>query len=415
MIQLLYQVSIYGYSFLLKLISPFHKKAQLWVKGRQNWEQALREKLAQNNQPVAWFHAASLGEFEQGRPVIERFKKDYPDHFILLTFFSPSGYEIRKNYNQADYVCYLPADTSYNAQTFIKITKPAIAYFIKYEFWYNYLKELRAIDAKIISFSAIFRENQVFFKSYGHFYRNLLNYFDVILVQNDRSKQLLDGIHLTSTIISSGDTRFDRVSELPNESKDLPMIEKFVGNTPTLVVGSAWEEDMDIIIPVLNQLGDQLKVIIAPHEISSDKIESWRKQLQLSSIKYSELESVDVTANYLFIDNIGMLSSLYKYGVVAWIGGAYKTGLHNILEAATYGMPVLFGNKKYQKFHEAVSLLELGGAHTIATSAELLKRLEVYRDSPELLQKESQIAKQFVQSHKGATQQVMDVTHQLLN
>jgi 3-deoxy-D-manno-octulosonic-acid transferase len=410
---LLYNLSIRAYQALLWVLSWFHPKARLWVQGRRGLTDRLARELPAliNQRPVAWFHAASLGEFEQGRPVIEAFRREYPGYFILLTFFSPSGYEVRKNYALADYICYLPADTPANARRLVALVAPKYAFFIKYEFWYNYLRELRQSGAVILSFSAIFRPGQLFFRSYGGFYRQMLRYFDHILVQNGESQALLEGIGLRQVTLA-GDTRFDRVQQLATAARELPEIATFVGQELCLVVGSAWEADMQVLIPALNDLPVPLKVLLAPHEIRPEEIERWRQQLKGTSARYSDYAATGTWpagAQYLFIDNIGMLSSLYRYGHLAYVGGAFGTGLHNILEAATYGLPVLFGNKKYRKFQEAVDLAALGGACPVDGAPALERQVLALLEQGTLRAQMGESCRRYVQAHTGATDHVMQV------
>ncbi len=392
-------------------MAPFNPKARQWVDGRRNWASNLAQQLAQNTSPIAWFHAASLGEFEQGRPVIEAFRIQYPNYKILLTFFSPSGYEVRKDYDGADYILYLPADTPDNARQFVALVKPRIALFIKYEFWYNYLRELKTADVPVVSFSAIFRSNQLFFKPWGQFYRSMLTYFDHILVQNQESVNLLKSINIEN-ITLAGDTRFDRVAQVVTTKKAIPIADLFKNNRPLLVVGSAWQNDMDVLIPFLNAFTNPLKIIIAPHEIHDDEIEQWRSQLIKPSVRFSQANETTVAlADILVIDNVGLLSSLYQYGEFAYIGGAFKQGLHNILEAATFGMPVFFG-PDYEKFQEAVDLVNEGAAFPISNVAELTTAFtNQYEDST----KAAQISSEYVQRNIGATAKVMDVIQNLLS
>ncbi len=414
LVSLLYNTVIRTYSGLLRLAAPFNLKARQWVDGRQNWQPKLQEKLADNTAPVAWFHAASLGEFEQGRPVMEAFRVQYPNYKILLTFFSPSGYEIRKNYAGADFILYLPADTPENARAFVALVKPKIVFFIKYEFWANYLHKLRAAQIPIISFSAIFRLNQLFFKPWGSFYRELLTCFSHILVQNQESENLLRGLGLTQVTLA-GDTRFDRVWQVAAAKKDIPIVADFKTNNgqepqPLLVIGSAWQADMDVLIPFLNSFDQPLKVIIAPHEIHDDEIERWRSQLTGPSVRYSEINERLNTTQYLFIDNIGMLSSLYQYGEFAYIGGAFGKGLHNILEAATFGVPIFFG-PNYGKFQEAVELIEEGGAFSIQNTRSLTQAFQKQYDDRA---KAARISRDYVQRNIGATTKVMEVVKKTL-
>jgi 3-deoxy-D-manno-octulosonic-acid transferase len=402
----LYTTSIRLYQAALQVAARFHPKARLAVAGRRGWLQQINTKLADNTAPIAWFHAASLGEFEQGRPVMEAFRQQYPDYKILLTFFSPSGYEVRKSYAGADYIFYLPFDTATNARQFVECVNPAMAFFIKYEFWYHYLRELKARQIPIFSFSAIFRPNQIFFKPYGGFYRNFLRFFNHILVQNQESVDLLKNIGVTNVTLA-GDTRFDRVKQVADAKKDIPVARLFKADTPLLVIGSAWQADMDVLIPFLNQFDKPLKVIIAPHEIHDDEIERWRSQLPGQTVRFSEAVNHPTlqSFNNLIIDNVGMLSSLYQYGEFAYIGGAFGKGLHNILEAATFRMPLFFG-PNYGKFQEAVDLVKAGAAFPVSNSAELetvFRRL--YDDSSVA----SAISGEYVTSNTGATSKVMKI------
>lgn len=413
----LYNASIRLYRSLVSLAAPFHPKARLAVQGRQGLLEKLQSAFQGNTAPVAWFHAASLGEFEQGRPVIEAFRQQFPEFKILLTFFSPSGYEVRKNYSGADYIFYLPFDTPANARQFVAIVRPEIAFFIKYEFWYNYLRELHSQQLPILSFSAIFRPDQIFFKPYGGFYRNFLRYFHHLLVQNQESVDLLRSIGLTNVSLA-GDTRFDRVKQVADARKEIPVAAAFKADTPLLVVGSAWQADMAVLIPFLNEFQPPLKVIIAPHEIHNEEIERWRRELKPASLRFSETQKTafDLSAvrvsNILFIDNIGMLSSLYQYGEFAYIGGAFGKGLHNILEAATFGVPLLFG-PNYIKFQEAIDLRLAGSAFPVQDTAELTAAFTRLYTNPDILKQAGDISRNYVARNIGATEKVMEVVKQL--
>ena len=416
MTEFLYQLFAVVLQSLMQIGARFSPKLKLGSEGRKGLLQTLElsfESLSQGR-PVAWFHAASLGEFEQGRPVIEAFRNEFPNHFIVLTFFSPSGYEIRKNYGGADYICYLPIDTKSNAQRFVRAVKPQIVFFIKYEFWFNYLKELRKSGAVILSFSTIFRPGQVFFKFYGGFYRQMLTYFDHIFVQNEESLSLLNnsGIYQCSL---AGDTRFDRVKTIADGVKDLPVIAQFVDHHSCLVAGSVWETDMQVLIPALNTLETPIKVIIAPHEIKPDEIATWREKLSGKSVLYSEYEKSSVNQSYdiLIIDNIGMLSSLYRYGTMAYIGGAFGSGLHNILEAATFGLPIIFGNKSYEKFQEAKDLIARGGAFVVADSNEVGQVLAKFSLNSQA-RVSGEVNKKYVALKTGATDKVIEQAKILL-
>ena len=416
--QIIYQAAINLFASLIRIAAPFNKKIQLGVTGRRNVFENLQKALAarEGNKTVAWFHAASLGEFEQGRPVMEAYKSAYPDHFLLLTFFSPSGYEVRKNYSGADFVCYLPIDTNANAARFVQIVKPRIAFFIKYEFWLNYLQELKKNGACILSFSSIFRPDQIYFKPQGFLHRDMLAAVDHLFVQNEQSVSMLRKIGITACSIA-GDTRFDRVKEIASKARDLPEIAAFTNNETCLVAGSVWEADMQVLIPVLNRFEAQLKAIIAPHEIKKDEIANWQKQLAGKSVLYSEFHSVtDISAySYLIIDNVGMLSSLYKYGQMAFIGGAFGVGLHNILEAATFGLPVIFGDRSYHRFQEAVDLIALGGAFPVSGSASAEKIIGDFLGNDLGRAASGRISENYVASGTGATEIIMGKVKQIIS
>ena len=395
---------------LTRVAALFNAKIRRWQQAQANIDFS---KLKSNGgQPTAWFHAASLGEFEQGRPVIEAFRAKYPHYRIVLTFFSPSGYEVRKNYEKADVVLYLPADTPANVKQFLDAVQPNIAFFIKYEFWYNYLSELRCRQVPTLLFSTIFRPNQLFFKPYGGFYRKMLFCFDAILVQNQASKTLLESVQYPNAIFT-GDTRFDRVAQIAQQARAIPEIVTFKDNSPLLIVGSAWPDDMEVLIPFLNQFNKSLKIIIAPHEIDAAQIENWQKRLKQSSLKWSELKTND-PANLLFIDCIGLLSSLYRYADFAFIGGAYGDGLHNILEPAAFGMPLFFGDKYYNKFQEALDLINQKAAYSIKNAKELEQKIVEIYDNEALRQQQAEICRLYVQNQIGATGRVMAVIESVL-
>jgi 3-deoxy-D-manno-octulosonic-acid transferase len=435
MLHLLYNFLICAYSFIIRIIAPFNSKAKFWVEGRKNIFDRLGSASLTNHgstsltnhgatshsihgsTSLAWFHCASLGEFEQGRPVIEAFRLKYPSYKILVRFFSPSGYEIRKNYTGADFICYLPADTPQNAQKFIEIVKPSIVFFVKYEFWRNYLTELEKQHIPVISFSAIFRPNQLFFKSYGGFYREILTKFKHVLVQNQESFDLLKSIDIQQ-ITLAGDTRFDRVKQIVDAKKDIPIAERFKANRQVLMVGSAWQTDMEVLIPLMNLLKNDsnLTFVIAPHEIHQVEIMAWQKQIESKSICFSEVKTDTKLIDYqvLIIDNIGMLSSLYQYADFAFIGGSFGKGLHNILEAATFGMPIFFGNKAYHKFQEAVDLVNLGGAYAVKSTDDLGEILNDLRLNEVKKKKTDKISQNYVLQNIGATEKVMCVVESIL-
>jgi 3-deoxy-D-manno-octulosonic-acid transferase len=414
----LYNIFVHLALICIKALAILSPKIKKWADGQviAN-EQLASYQLPKTNKqsPTAWFHAASLGEFEQGRPVIEAFRRQYPDSQIVLTFFSPSGYDVRKNYEGADLVCYLPADTSANVCQFLDAVQPDVALFIKYEFWFNYLTELKKRQIPAILFSAIFRANQPFFKWYGAFHRRMLFCFDSILVQNKASANLLKSVGYQNVIVA-GDTRFDRVAEISKTVKPLPDIEAFKGNDPLLVVGSAWPDDMDVLIPFITNFKDPLKIVIAPHEIDRAQIERFQKQLLVmghrscvwSQFSY-EFKTHDPQLTTIFIDSVGLLSSLYQYADFAFIGGAFGDGLHNILEPAAFGMPLFFGNKFYDKFQEAHDLIALEAAFAVSDTASFEQKFTEIYQNKEL---SKQIAKKtigYVADHTGATQKVIDV------
>ncbi len=399
----LYNISIFIYSQLVRFFSLFNEKAKLFVNGRKNWEQKLKGKVDKNSRYL-WFHCASLGEFEQGRPVIEELKKQFPEYKIALTFFSPSGYEIRKNYELADVVSYLPLDTKRNAKKFLEIIQPEKAFFVKYEFWHHYISECKNRQIPLFAFSAIFRENQQFFKAtpWGKWYRKMLFRFDHIFVQNEKSSELLKSIGITSFTVS-GDTRFDRVATIAKSSKELPIVEKFKGNSPLVVAGSTWKPDEELLAKFINQ-SSGIKFIIAPHEVSAANINRLQQMLIKPTLLFSRLQNAEIDkVDVLIIDSIGILSSVYRYGNIAYIGGGFGVGIHNILEAATFGLPVIFG-PNYKKFKEAVDLVSQGGAFPIENYEALHQSLSTFCLQKNELEKASKIATDYVAKNVGSTQ-----------
>lgn len=408
----LYNLGISFLRIVFKLAAPFHSKAHAFVTGRKDIISKINTAITANTSPLIWVHCASLGEFEQGRPIIERLKKEFADHKILLTFFSPSGYEVRKNYKQADYVFYLPWDTSSNAKRFVEITKPVLALFVKYEFWLNYSLELKKRNVPLLSVSAIFRADQLFFQSYGGFYRNILKQFTYFFVQNEESLKLLKSIGVTNAQLA-GDTRFDRVQEIVKQAEEIPLAKKFKSDSIVVVVGSCWPDDLDVLAPFINE--SRVRFIIAPHEISEASLAYTEKMLQVRSIRYSLADGKNLDDyQVLIIDNVGMLSRLYRYGEFAYIGGAFGKGLHNILEAACYGVPIFFGNKNYQKFAEAVDLINRGGAFEIADYTDLKMKYELL-NVPESFQLACEVTKFYVEENLGATEKIMKHCRKLLS
>ncbi|WP_316847016.1 3-deoxy-D-manno-octulosonic acid transferase [Pedobacter psychrodurus] len=402
--KLLYIIGIWTYTLLIRIFSLFNPKAKLFITGRKNIFSIIAQKINPAEKHV-WFHFASLGEFEQGRPVLEKLKTLYPAKKIVVTFFSPSGYEIRKNYALAD-VFYLPIDTPANAKRFIANINPEMAIFTKYEFWHFYFKELKDQGVPLYVISGIFRESQAFFKWYGGFYRNILKSVTYFFVQNEESKRLLNSIGLKNVIIN-GDTRFDRVYENAQSPKQLSLIENFIGSSPILVCGSTWPEDEKILSTLPEKYPDW-KFIIAPHEIHESHIESIEKQFPVGSVRFSVFSSADQMPNAehqtLIIDNIGMLSSLYQYGKVAYIGGGFGTGIHNTLEAAAFGIPVIFG-PKYDKFQEAKDLIAIGAAKSISSPEEVINAFNGFIENKTAAEE----ARKYVADKKGATDQIISM------
>ncbi|WP_338789921.1 glycosyltransferase N-terminal domain-containing protein [Bernardetia sp. MNP-M8] len=436
----LYDASLWGYWQGIKIAAPFHQKANLFKEGRKNWKTELQAKFKKIKQPVAWFHCASLGEFEQGRPVIEAFKEEYPHYKILLTFFSPSGYEIRKNYDKADVIMYLPLDTQKNAEFFIETVKPRVVFFIKYEFWHHFIEETWKRKIPLFSVSTIFREDQHFFKGNNKakqgkesdFSVKMLERFTHFFVQNEHSKKLLNSINI-STVSITGDTRFDRVSHIVAQRKELPILENFIGQSKLLVVGSSWQEDIEVLAPAFQKFREsnkditedntKVKLAIASHQIGESDLRQLEKAFDYLKIeRYSKVNLNDKKslqnlqqADLLLIDNIGLLSSIYSYGDVAYIGGAFGKGLHNILEAATFGMPIIFGNKNYQKFQEAIDLLAKKGAFSVSNEKELESLLKKLFKDYYFREQINEITREYVIQNTGATSQIIDFCRKILN
>jgi len=402
---LLYDIGIRLYWLLALIVSPWDQKAKLWLRGRRNWHEKLKGALGQDEK-VIWFHCASLGEFEQGRPVIEGVRERLPDRKILLTFFSPSGYEKRKDYDGADYVMYLPLDTRRNANRMLDLLSIEMAIFIKYEFWYHFLKQLKTKGVPVYLASGNFRNDQLFFRWYGLWYRQFLDLFTHIFVQNKNSEDLLAGIGRRRVSVA-GDTRFDRVHVLKQSKFEHPALEGFGKNSPIIVAGSTWEKDEQLLAHTYRELGDQLYWIIAPHELSEGHLRSLQDRFP-GSLRYTELEGkIPEGCRVILVDTIGKLSYLYRYGKLAYIGGGFGKGIHNILEAATYGLPVIFG-PEYSKFLEALELTSLGGAFPIGSETELLFTVRQQLENPKLLKTSSQIAANFVSERVGATSLILD-------
>lgn len=403
----IYQLGIFLYALAARVTALFNEKARFFVNGQKAAFPYLAQRF-DDSRPLLWVHCASLGEFEQGRPLIEQIKKKHPGYQVLLTFFSPSGYEIRKNYDQADYVCYLPLDTASNARKFIELTKPEKVFFIKYEFWYNYINQLHKNNIPLFLVSAIFRQEQLFFKSglQARWYRQVLQKVTHFFVQTENSAQLLDSIGINDYTVT-GDTRFDRVAEIAANSKQLPLIEQFKNGQKLIVAGSSWAPDEELLIDFLKQ--DQTtKIIFAPHEVKESNIKRLLDQLPAGAIRYSQAEGKNLEqAQVLVVDTIGILSSIYHYATVAYIGGGFGVGIHNTLEAAIYNIPVLFG-PNYLKFQEAVNLQKVGAAFPITNSEELTGILNQLLNDDQKRVEVAQKCREFMLLNLGATQQVLE-------
>ena len=404
---LLYNIAMLIYQSFIWLASKFNNnKATLFLSGRENVFALLEQKRLPGERYV-WFHAASLGEFEQGRPIMESLKNSHPEFKILLTFFSPSGYEVRKDYQGADIICYLPMDMSWNVKRFLDIVQPDCAIFIKYEFWMNYLLELKKRQIKTYIVSAIFRESQLFFRSYGGFYRRLLKSFSHLFVQNDESVRLLHSIGVDN-VTKVGDTRFDRVADIAAKSKDLPIVQAFKSDAKVLIAGSSWPNDENILLPFLNQ-NLSLKLIIAPHEIDEGHLQSIISQLKRPYVRYSQATIENVKeVDCLIIDCFGLLSSIYRYGEIAYVGGGFGVGIHNILEAAVYGIPVVFG-PNFRKFQEAVDLHQEGGAFVVDSYESFSQIMsEFLEENSSLYSSACKVSNDYSQANKGATSKVVN-------
>lgn len=405
--RLLYNISIYFYAFAIKFASLSNQKAKSWAEGRLGIFEALLDfKNRHNRDAILWFHSASLGEFEQGRALIEKIKKEKPHYKIALSFFSPSGYEVRKNYEYADFICYLPLDTPENAKRFVSILKPEKAFFIKYEYWYNFIDELWKQKVPLFIVSAIFREKQIFFKPYGFWFRKQLEKIHCFYTQNQESIDLLKSVGIKSAILS-GDTRFDRVIEVAQNPLKFPELESLDRNK-TFIIGSSWEVDELMIANSLENL-TKLTLIIAPHEVNKNRIFEVKKIFHSKKpILLSQLSETNAKAYELIIvDSIGKLSSIYQYGFAAYIGGGFGKGIHNILEAACWGMPIIFG-PNYRKFYEAKTLVQKGSAFSVKNSEEFSDALETLLSDNKLLMKASAVSREFVHEQKGVVDAIYD-------
>ena len=401
----LYNIAIYLTGFLLKIVSLFNKKLLLFVQGRKETFNKLSSAISKNDQTI-WFHCASLGEFEQGRPIIEKIRSKYPHYKIVLTFFSPSGYEVRKNYAFADVVTYLPLDTKINAKKFLEIVHPSMAVFVKYEFWPNILKALKKQNTETILVSGIFRENQAFFKSYGGWMKNSLKAFSHFFVQNEASYKLLQQIGFKNVTLS-GDTRFDRVYEITNQDNDLPFMEDFIQNKYTLVAGSTWPKDEAHLVNYINfHASENEKFVIAPHNMNEKTIGELKNSIHKKTTLFSDKKR-DNDAQVFIVDTIGILTKIYSYSNAAYIGGGFENGIHNILEPATFGVPLVIG-PNYKKFQEAIDLVHLGACDVVKDSAALNEHLSrLFKDVAYRIKK-GDISKNYIEENIGATKIILN-------
>lgn len=403
----MYTFGIYIYIFFIKLVALFgHNKAKQMLAGHKEVFATLREKVKPGTAYV-WFHASSLGEFEQGRPMIEKLRAEHPEYRVVLTFFSPSGYNTAKNYQQADIVCYLPFDTKRNVKRFLDILQPKMAFFIKYEFWLNYLIGLNKRSVPVYSVSSIFRKEQTFFKPWGGRYRLALHSFDRLFVQNDKSKELLKSISVEKVSVV-GDTRFDRVGKILEQARQLPLVEAFVGEgNNVFIAGSSWGADEAIYMPYFNN-HKEWKLIIASHEVDEDRIKAIEEQYDGVCVRYTRASMDEVrNAGCLIIDCFGLLSSIYRYGTVSYVGGGFGVGIHNVLEAAVYGIPVFFGPNN-KKFQEAQQLKACGGGIEISSTYAFGQRMDAFAADPQLLEAAGKAAGEYVSANLGASQRIFD-------
>lgn len=401
-----YNLLVHLAGFLLKIVALFSPKIKLFVEGRKTVFATLFSKISATDKTI-WFHAASLGEYEQGLPVMEKIKEKFPNHKIIVTFFSPSGYEVRKNNTIADVTVYLPLDTKSNAQQFLKLTHPEMAFFIKYEYWPNYLNELQKQNVKTYLISGIFREKQVFFKWYGGFYRNALKSFHYFFVQNESSKKLLQSIGFNHVKVS-GDTRFDRVVAILERNNSLDFIEQFKNDTTTIVIGSSWPKDEELLIQYINQ-SQGVKFIIAPHNIKAEQIQQLKQSITKKTVLFSEKENQNLAEFDVFIiDTIGILTKIYSYADIAYVGGGFgNPGVHNLLEPATFGVPIVIG-PNYTHFAEATALVNLNGCLSITNQSELKQAFDVLLQNEDERLEKGHICATFVQMNKGATDLILN-------
>ena len=401
----LYNIAMAATGWGMRLASPWHRKAQLTVQGRARTISYLKETLDPEGGCI-WIHAASLGEFEQGRPLIEKIREEQPDAKILLSFYSPSGYEVRKHYDKVDAVCYMPVDTPRRVKEFLDVVKPKMAIFVKYEFWGNFLEQLKSRGVPTYIISSIFRSSQSFFKPWGGMFRKMLHCFTHLYVQDEESRQLLHGIGIDNVTVC-GDTRLDRVLQIKAQAKEFPAIAQMVGDCrKVLVMGSSWQPDEDIVIPYFNS-HPEMKLIIAPHEFDENRLNAMMARIKRPVARYTKLDQADDPSQLdcIIIDCFGILSSLYRYGSIAYVGGGFGSGIHNVPEAAVYGIPVIFG-PRHEKFREAVELNACGGGFAISNAQQCHAVLDTLLSDPNALKLAGDASSHYIASHTGATQRI---------
>lgn len=406
----LYNLCMVVYAALIRLAAPFYPKARLWCAGRKGMYERMQSAIG-DAEDIVWIHVASLGDFEQGRPLVDYIKENYPDYKILLTFFSPSGYEVRKDYKNADYVFYIPADTKREVCRFLDIVRPKVAIFVKYEFWLNMLAELHKRSVRTFIVSAIFRRNSIFFNPFGSIWRRGLHSFETLFVQDDASKHLLSKIGITNVEVA-GDTRFDRVASIAENGGRVALVEQFKGDSRLFVAGSTWGADEEVLLPLINGNPD-VKFVIAPHEIDDARIVKLMREIKGGAVRYTEVSSDNFKdKQVLILDTMGLLSRVYGSAEWAYIGGGFGAGIHNTLEAVVYGIPVAFG-PKYRKFREACDLIALGVGHSVTNAQELKIWFDELKCDDDYLARLAAIANVYVGQHLGATEKIAETIFKL--
>ena len=402
---LLYLFGIRLYHLGIRIAALFSEKAAEWIRGRKTVWKELKA-LKGGDQPLIWVHCASVGEFEQGRPVIEGLRKTHPKHRILLTFFSPSGYRLRKNYDQVDLVTYLPMDGPGSSKRFLDLVQPALAIFVKYEFWHFYLSGLNQRKVPTYLISAHFRADQHFFKWYGGWFRKILSRFNHLYVQRQSDLELLTRIGISSVTVS-GDTRLDRVINIAGDAQPLPWLERGTPESPLLVVGSSWPADEALVIDFLEHEGKDWRCVFAPHEVGEERIQSLMGKLPDGAVRLSQLSDSASGPRIIVVDSIGLLSRIYRYASLTWIGGGFGAGIHNTMEAAVYGMPIVFG-PKYEKFAEAVDLIKAGGAFPLEGKKDFLQLISRFQAEPEQMEVAGKISRDYVFRNQGASEMILN-------